>query len=52
MDKELAKREHMSASDRAKIEKERAEDRAYLREIPEASTSSWGEENVSGLRHG
>lgn len=50
MDKELAKREHMSASDRAKIEKERAEDRAYLREIPEAfNLKLVGEETVSGL---
>jgi hypothetical protein len=49
MDKELVKREHMSASDRAKVEKEREEERAYLREIPDAFRFRLtGEENVSG----
>jgi hypothetical protein len=49
MDKELVKREHMSASDRAKVEKEREEERAYLREIPDAFRFRLaGEENISG----
>ncbi len=49
MDKELVKREHMSASDRAKVEKEREEERAYLREIPDAFRFRLGgEESVSG----
>jgi hypothetical protein len=49
MDRELVKREHMSASDRAKVEKEREEERAYLREIPDAFRFRLaGEENVSG----
>jgi hypothetical protein len=49
MDKELVKREHMSASDRAKVEKEREEERAYLREIPDAFRfRRAGEENISG----
>jgi hypothetical protein len=49
LDKELVKREHMSASDRAKVEKEREEERTYLREIPDAFNSRvTGEENVSG----
>jgi hypothetical protein len=48
-DKELVKREHMSASDRAKVEKEREEERTYLREIPDAfNFRVTGEENVSG----
>lgn len=51
MDKELVKREHMSASDRAKVEKEREEERAYLREIPDAFNFRLaGEETVSGQR--
>jgi hypothetical protein len=49
LDKELVKREHMSASDRAKVEKEREEERAYLREIPDAfAFRITGEETVSG----
>src|SRR5579871_3951977 len=36
MDKESAKRAHMSKAEVAKIEKERQEERAYLREIPDA----------------
>jgi hypothetical protein len=49
MDKELAKREHMSDADRAKVEKEREEERAYLREIPDAfSFRLLGEEEISG----
>ena len=35
-DKELAKRQHESASDKARQEKDRAEERRYLREVPEA----------------
>jgi hypothetical protein len=49
MDKELAKREHMSDHDKAKLEKERAEERAYLREIPDAfDFKIVGEDTVSG----
>ena len=49
MDKELARREHMSAHDKAKVEKERAEERAYLREIPDAfDFKIVGEDTVSG----
>jgi hypothetical protein len=49
MDKELVKREHMSSSDRAKVEKDREEERAYLREIPDAFRFRLtGEENISG----
>ncbi len=49
MDKELAKREHMSDHDKAKLEKERAEERAYLREIPDAfDFKVVGEDTVSG----
>ena len=36
LDKEQAKRQRESASDKAKEEKDRAEQRTYLREIPEA----------------
>jgi hypothetical protein len=35
-DKELAKRQRESASDKAREDKDRAEQRAYLREVPEA----------------
>ena len=49
MDKELAKRQNMSAADKAKLEKERAEGRKFLREIPEAFTLRLaGTENISG----
>ena len=49
MDKELEKREHMSDADRAKVEKEREEERAYLREIPDAfDFRLLGEEEISG----
>src|ERR1700722_511283 len=49
MDKELVKREHMSDHDKAKLEKERAEERAYLREIPDAfDFKIVGEDTVSG----
>jgi len=49
MDKELVKREHMSDRDKVKLEKERAEERAYLREIPDAfDFKIVGEDTVSG----
>jgi hypothetical protein len=50
MDKEHSKREHLSASERAKTEKERQEERKYLREIPDAfDLRLLDQENVSGL---
>lgn len=50
LDKEAAKRQHLSAGERAKIEKERAKDREYLREIADAFDFKLiGEETVSGL---
>jgi hypothetical protein len=36
LDKESAKRQHESASDKAKQDRDRAEERRYLREVPEA----------------
>jgi hypothetical protein len=49
MDKELTKREHMTGAERAKVEKDRAEERAYMREIPDAfSFKLLGEEKISG----
>jgi len=49
MDKEAAKREHTTDADRAKIEKDRAEERAYMREIPDAyNFRLLGEEEISG----
>jgi len=49
MDRELAKREHMSDSERAQLEKKRAENRKFLRELPEAfDFKLLGEEDVSG----
>ncbi len=48
LDKELAKRQNMSAADKAKLDKERAEERKILREIPEAFTLRLvGEETIS-----
>ncbi len=38
LDKELAKRQHESAAERARYEKERTEERAFIREIPDAFT--------------
>ena len=38
LNREVAKREHESAAQRAQYEKERAEDRQFIREIPEAFT--------------
>jgi hypothetical protein len=49
MDKELARRQNLSASERAKLEKRRLENRRFLREIPDAFTFRLiGEEKVSG----
>jgi hypothetical protein len=49
MDKELARRERESASDKAKLEKERQEQRKFLNEVPEAFTFKLaGEEAISG----
>jgi len=49
MDKELMKREHESAADKAKQEKERQEERRFLNEVPEAFVFKLvGEEDVSG----
>jgi hypothetical protein len=49
MDKELAKREHESAAEKAKQEKQRQEERKFLNEVPEAFVFTLvGEENVSG----
>ena len=38
LDNELAKRQHESPAERARYEKERAEERAFIREIPDAFT--------------
>jgi hypothetical protein len=49
MDKEIEKRKHESAEDKAKIEKERREQRKFLNEIPEEfNFKLLGVENVSG----
>jgi hypothetical protein len=49
MDKEVDKREHESAADKAKIDKERQEERKFLSEVPEAfHYKLLGEETVSG----
>src|ERR1700722_17533113 len=49
MDKEIKQRERESADDKAKIEKERREQRKFLDEIPEAfNFQLLGVENVSG----
>lgn len=49
LDREVTKREHESASQRAKYEKERAENRQFIREIPDAFTFRLdGVEAVSG----
>ena len=49
MDKELARREHESAADKARLEKERREERKFLNEVPEAFEFKMvGEEEVSG----
>jgi hypothetical protein len=49
IDKELERRSNMSPAEKAKREKERAEQRRFLRELPEAfRLRVIGEENVSG----
>ncbi|HLW76250.1 MAG TPA: hypothetical protein VKS01_04675, partial [Bryobacteraceae bacterium] len=49
MNKESVKRAHMTAAETAKVEKDRAEERAYLREIPDAySFRMLGDEEISG----
>jgi hypothetical protein len=49
LDREVAKREHESAARRAQYEKRRAEDREFIREIPDAFTFRLdGVESVSG----
>ena len=49
VDKESAKRQHESASDKAKNDQNRAEERRYLREIPEAfHLTLQGAEQIGG----
>ena len=49
VDKESAKRQHESASDKAKQDQDRAEERRYLREVPEAfNLTVQGTEDVGG----
>jgi len=49
LDKEQSKRQRESASDKAKEDKDRAEQRAYLREIPEAfNLTVLGTEQIGG----
>jgi len=49
VDKESAKRQRESASDKAKAEKDRAEERRYLREVPEAfQLTVQGTEKIDG----
>ena len=49
LDKESAKRQHESAFDKAKNDKDRAEERRYLREIPEAfRLTLQGTEQIGG----
>jgi hypothetical protein len=49
VDKEAAKRQRESASDKAKEDKDRAEERRYLREIPEAfDLTMEGTEQIGG----
>lgn len=49
MDRELARRQNLSGKEQAKLEKERAENRKFLRELPDAfSFRLLGEENISG----
>jgi len=49
LDKEQSKRQRESASDKAKEDKDRAEQRAYLREIPEAfNLTIQGTEQIGG----
>jgi hypothetical protein len=49
MDRELARRESMSAQERANMEKKREESRKFLREVPDAFKFTLaGEQNISG----
>jgi hypothetical protein len=49
MDRELARRRNLTAAEKAKLEKERAENRKFLREMPEAFNFRLeGEESISG----
>jgi hypothetical protein len=49
MDRELARREHMTPDEKANLDKKREESRKFLREVPEAFKFTLdGEENVSG----
>ena len=49
MDRELTRRQNLSAKEQAKLEKERAENRKFLREVPDAfSFRLVGEETISG----
>jgi hypothetical protein len=49
MDRELARRQNLSASQRAKLEKERVENHKYVRQLPDAfNFTLQGEEMVSG----
>jgi len=49
MDRELTRRQNLSAKEQAKLEKERAENRKFLRELPDAfSFRLLGEEQISG----
>lgn len=49
MDRELARRQHMSDSEKAQLERKRAENRKFLREVPDAfHFRLLGEENISG----
>jgi len=51
MDQALARRQNPSEKEKEKLEKNRAEDRKFLRELPDAFTFRLlGEENVSGHR--
>jgi hypothetical protein len=49
MDREIDKREHESADEKSKLEKERQEERKFLKEVPEAFTFALaGEDAISG----
>src|SRR5580693_6155167 len=49
MDRELARRRNLTDADKAKLEKERAEQRKFVRQLPEAFTFRLeGEESISG----
>jgi hypothetical protein len=49
LDQEVARHQNLSAAEKARLEKRRAENRKFLREIPEAfSFRLVGEENISG----